>query len=242
MCPELTPGVAGARVSGGTHAPHFPQAEGVRSGSPCLGAEQWIYQEADGQRSRRGGAGRLALLEWGHKAVATGTGLSAQANGFFVSETQFPHLELGVKWCPLKKCPQGQGGAAAAVPALRQACALAVPSTWRPALIHLPPGAPSYAWPQPPRLGRGLRDDAHPPLPRPREGRPAACPKPGCPRPGSSRSPNTLSVKGIWPRSLTPHHSQPGSQHYPPAAGGGPLVPAVPQDPTERPYAGLWGR
>lgn len=49
----------------------------------------------------------LAPLEWGHKAAARGTGLSAQADGFFVLKTQFPHLEIGVKGCPFKKCQQG---------------------------------------------------------------------------------------------------------------------------------------
>ena len=51
------------------------------------------------------------------------------------------------------------------------------------------------------QLGRGLQDDAHPPLLHPREGGPAVYPKPICLRPGMGLSPKLFS---LW--SLTPHY------------------------------------
>lgn len=74
---------------------------------PLVWGERWIYQQADGQLSRRGGVGLLAqLLEWVHKAVSRSTGLAAQGNGFFLLEPQFPHLEIGARSFPLKNCQQ----------------------------------------------------------------------------------------------------------------------------------------
>lgn len=164
----------------------------------------------------------------GHGAVSSGRWL--------LWETQFPHLETGARRCPLKQCRQGWAGAEATVPARCQALTSAVPSTWNVLPDPLPSGSPSQSWPGP-ASGEGLQEDAHPPLPHPREGRPAARPKPSCPRPGSSHSPDTFSMKGIWPRRLTPHHPQPGSQLYPPAAVGGPpwlfLFPRTPRGSPE---------
>lgn len=74
---------------------------------PLVWGERWIYQQADGQLSRRGGVGLLAqLLEWVHKAVSRSTGLAAQGNGFFLLEPQFPHLEIGARSFLLKSCQQ----------------------------------------------------------------------------------------------------------------------------------------
>lgn len=95
---------------------------------------------------------------------------------------------------------------------------------------------------QPWQLGKGLQDDAHPPLPHTREGGTDICPKLVCPRPGIDHGPNTFSMKGIWLWSLTPHYPRPERQLRLLAAKGAPSHSCCSKDPGRQLKAGLWSR
>lgn len=113
-----------------------------------LWGKQWIYQETDGQLSRREGAGLLArVLEWGHKAESRGTGPAVQVDGFLLLEPQFLYLEIGARSRLLEELSAGKGRSwgysSCPMPSILGLC----PPPGTPSLVHFPLGAPAHSWP-----------------------------------------------------------------------------------------------